>query len=149
VQGVIVTAMSIHIVGQALEIGASEIQFMDSYKFVVAEVCRRWACCFYEMACLTPVFQQLWWLVTLGCRLSQFLSLETGRGDVLQSGEEGLLFPTAQDTWVTLLHSVDEFPALQAVLKSHGRRSFSLKARYVFQKSKPTVTVSLAPSRSP
>ena len=46
--------MSIHIVGQALEIGASEIQFMDSYKFVVAEVCRRGA--FSEMACLTPVF---------------------------------------------------------------------------------------------
>lgn len=81
----------------------------------------------------------------LGCRLSQFLSLEMARGYVLQVGEGALLFPNASDEWENLLESVSEFPALQAILRSHGQRSFSLKARYKFHKTKPAVAVSPAP----
>jgi hypothetical protein len=77
----------------------------------------------------------------LGCRLTQFLSLETARGYVLQEGEDGLLFPNASDEWENLLESVSEFPALQAIIRSHGQRSFSLKARYKFHKTKPAVAV--------
>ena len=80
----------------------------------------------------------------LGCRLSQFLSLEMARGYVLQVGEGALLFPNASDEWENLLESVSEFPALQAILRSHGQRSFSLKARYKFHKTKPAVAVSPA-----
>jgi hypothetical protein len=147
VQGVIVTTMSIHIVSQALEKGASEIQFMDSYKFVVAEARRLAVPVFPRTSLTSPAFQQLWWLVTLGCRLSQFLALETVRGDVLQPAEECLLFPSIPDVWETLLQSVDEFPALQAVLKSHGARTFGVKARYVFYKTKPAVAVTLPLAR--
>jgi hypothetical protein len=78
----------------------------------------------------------------LGCRLSQFLSLEMVRGCVLQVGEDSLLFPNASDEWENLLESVNEFPALQAILRSHGQRSFSLKSRYKFHKTKPAVAVS-------
>lgn len=38
IQGLILTLMSIHVVNQRLEKGAREYQFMDGYKFVVAEV---------------------------------------------------------------------------------------------------------------
>lgn len=79
----------------------------------------------------------------LGCRLSQFLFLEMGRGYVLHAKEIDLLFPDGADEWETLLESVAEFPALQAILRSHGRGSFSLKARYKFYKTKPAVAVTV------
>lgn len=74
--------------------------------------------------------------------MSRFLALQAGTRLTLSPFEETLLFPHAEDEVLSLLDSLEGFPALQNVVRKRAHEGFCLKARYKFYHGKPASSVS-------
>ena len=118
---------------------------MQSYSNVVFEVAPQTPVHAYARADRpVPDMQQIWWLVSIGCRMSRFLAFHAGTALAVGPFEESLLFPDAEDENLSVLNAVRDFPGLQHAMRARMKEGLCLKSRYKFYVKKPDSAVRFA-----